>query len=40
MDRSERFYKIDQMLSARKVVPIDDFLGELDVSLATFKRTR
>lgn len=38
MDRSERFYKIDQMLSARHVVPVNDFLSELDVSLATFKR--
>lgn len=38
MDRSERFYKIDQMLTARHVVPVDDFLAELDVSLATFKR--
>lgn len=38
MDRTERFYKIDQMLSARKVVPIQDFLGELGISLATFKR--
>ena len=38
MDRTERFYKIDRMLQARPVVPIEDFLGELDVSLATFKR--
>jgi predicted DNA-binding transcriptional regulator YafY len=38
MDRSERFYKIDQMLSGRKVVPVGDFLSELDISLATFKR--
>jgi Predicted transcriptional regulator len=38
LDRSERFYKIDQMLTARHVVPVDDFLAELDVSLATFKR--
>lgn len=38
MDRSERFYKIDQMLTARKVVPVREFLNELDISLATFKR--
>lgn len=38
MDRTERFYKIDRMLQARPVVPIEDFLAELDVSLATFKR--
>lgn len=38
MDRTERFYKIDQMLNDRKLVPIDDFLGELGVSRATFKR--
>lgn len=38
MDRTERFYKIDQMLAARKVVAVDDFLGELGISLATFKR--
>jgi predicted DNA-binding transcriptional regulator YafY len=38
MDRTERFYKIDKMLQARKLVPIKDFLDELDVSLATFKR--
>lgn len=38
MDRSERFYKIDQMLAARGVVPVEDFLSELNVSPATFKR--
>ena len=38
MDRSERFYKIDQMLNDRKVVPLADFLDELGVSPATFKR--
>lgn len=38
MDRTERFYKIDQMLNDRKVVPVNDFLTELDISLATFKR--
>jgi len=40
VDRTERFYKIDQLLQARRpgVVPIATFLDELDVSLATFKR--
>ena len=38
MDRSERFYKIDQMLSSRGVVPVSVFLEELGISLATFKR--
>ncbi len=38
MDRTERFYKIDQMLNDRKVVPVNDFLEALGISLATFKR--
>ena len=38
MDRTERFYKIDQMLHERKLVPLADFLDELGVSRATFKR--
>ena len=38
MDRTERFYKIDQMLNERKLVPLADFLDELGVSRATFKR--
>lgn len=38
MDRTERFYKIDQLLSQRAVVPVSLFLEELGVSLATFKR--
>jgi predicted DNA-binding transcriptional regulator YafY len=40
VDRTERFYKIDQLLQSRRpgVVPIATFLEELDVSLATFKR--
>ena len=38
MDRTERFYKIEQMLHARKHVPTHVFLDELGVSLATFKR--
>jgi len=38
VDRTERFYRIDQLLQARPVVPIREFLDELGVSLATFKR--
>jgi len=38
MDRTERFYKIDQLLQQRKVVSIRDFLDELQISSATFKR--
>ncbi|MDX1487407.1 MAG: DeoR family transcriptional regulator, partial [Acidiferrobacterales bacterium] len=38
MDRSERFYKITQMLGARDVVSREALLEELGVSLATFKR--
>ncbi|MBI5917761.1 MAG: YafY family transcriptional regulator [Nitrosomonadales bacterium] len=38
MDRTERFYKIEQLLIARRIVPVDDFLDELGISLATFKR--
>lgn len=38
MDRTERFYKIDNLLHAHPVVPVKRFLEELEVSLATFKR--
>ncbi|MDP1708081.1 MAG: DeoR family transcriptional regulator [Gammaproteobacteria bacterium] len=38
MDRSERFYKIEQMLQEHPVVPVQKFLKSLGVSLATFKR--
>ncbi|MDR0234315.1 MAG: YafY family transcriptional regulator [Zoogloeaceae bacterium] len=38
MNRTERFYKIDQMLHERHTVSIDVFLEELDVSRSTFKR--
>ena len=38
MDRTERFYRIDQLLHERRVVPIEIFLGELEISRATFKR--
>lgn len=38
MNRTERFYRIDQMLSERRVVPLEVFLQELEISRATFKR--
>ena len=38
MDRTERFYRIDQLLNQRRVVPLALFLEELGVSRATFKR--
>ncbi|GHU07277.1 DNA-binding transcriptional regulator [Betaproteobacteria bacterium] len=38
MNRTERFYKIDQLLRERRVVPLEIFLDELEISRATFKR--
>ena len=38
MGKIERLYKIERMLRTRKFVPIRDFLAELEVSTATFKR--
>lgn len=38
MNRTERFYRIDQMLSERRVVPLEAFLEALEISRATFKR--
>lgn len=38
MNRTERLYRIDRLLQERNVVPVSDFLEELEVSLATFKR--
>ncbi|NJD18735.1 MAG: YafY family transcriptional regulator [Gemmatimonadetes bacterium] len=38
MDRTERFYRIDQMIQDRTVVPRQSFLDELEISPATFKR--
>ena len=38
MTRTERFYRIDKMLHERRLVPIEVFLEELDISRATFKR--
>ena len=38
MDRTERFYRIQQLIQRHRVVPVDRFLAELEISLATFKR--
>jgi predicted DNA-binding transcriptional regulator YafY len=38
MDRTERFYRIQQLLRQNRTVAVDRFLRELEVSLATFKR--
>lgn len=38
MDRTERFYRIDRLLQDRRLVPVQVFLEELGISLATFKR--
>ncbi|BBJ22993.1 helix-turn-helix transcriptional regulator [Candidatus Nitrotoga sp. AM1P] len=38
MNRTERFYKIEQLLISRRIVPISIFLEVLGISLATFKR--
>jgi len=38
MDRTERFYRIDQLLNEHQVVPLETFLAELEISRATFKR--
>ena len=38
MDRTERFYRIDQLLHERRVVTFATFAAELGVSRATFKR--
>ena len=38
MNRTERFYRIEQLLHERQVVHVNTFLEELGVSLATFKR--
>ncbi len=38
MDRTERFYLIDQMLNTHRVVTRRQFLESLEVSAATFKR--
>ena len=38
MDRTERFYKIDQLLNDRRSVPMATLIEKLDISLATVKR--
>ena len=38
MERTERFYRMEQLLRERKVVPRRVFLDALEVSAATFKR--
>jgi predicted DNA-binding transcriptional regulator YafY len=38
MNRTERFYLIDQLLHARKLVTRQEFLDELEISWATLKR--
>lgn len=38
MSQLERLQKINLMLNDRKLVPVQDFLSELEISLATFKR--
>jgi len=38
MDRTERFYKIDQLLAERRVVPFEALQSALEVSRATLKR--
>ncbi len=38
MDRTERFYRIQQLLRQNRVVPARTFLRDLEISLATFKR--
>jgi len=38
VDRTERFYRIQQLLRHQRSVPVRRFLSELEISLATFKR--
>jgi predicted DNA-binding transcriptional regulator YafY len=38
MDRTERFYRIQQLLRRNRTVPVQRFLSDLEISLATFKR--
>jgi predicted DNA-binding transcriptional regulator YafY len=38
MDRTERFYRIDRLLQARRAVPMAALIAELGVSRATIKR--
>ena len=38
MDRTERFYKVDQMINERRLVPFKDLQDGLEISRATLKR--
>lgn len=38
MDRTERFYRIKQLIDSRRIVPREAFLDDLEISLATLKR--
>ncbi len=38
MDRTERFYRIDQLLNDRQIVPFSQLMEKLEVSRATIKR--
>jgi predicted DNA-binding transcriptional regulator YafY len=38
MERLERFYRIQQLLTSRRIVRTQEFLDDLEVSRATFKR--
>jgi predicted DNA-binding transcriptional regulator YafY len=38
MERLERFYRIQQLLKSRRFVRTQEFMQELEVSRATFKR--
>ena len=38
MERTERFYKIDQLLNDRRAVPMDVLIEDLGISRATVKR--
>lgn len=38
VNRTERFYRIDQLLHERRIVPLQTFLDEFAISRATFKR--
>ena len=38
MDRTERFYKIDQLITERRIVPFQVLIDTLEVSPATIKR--
>ena len=38
MDRTERFYRIDQLLNDKKIVPFSLLVEKLEVSRATIKR--